>query len=64
MGHYDSCYEADEKAHMDRRHKELNEKIIKSLEKLSINQKELISEIIDNVGSYISVIRSFKKLFK
>ncbi len=57
MGHYDSCYEADDEERAEKRAKEINNRFDKLSDKLSVNHKEFLLKIADNINDYVVLFK-------
>jgi hypothetical protein len=60
MGHYDSCYDADEKDKNLQESAKIDSNINKAIKSLSIEEKKFLLLIIKN----IDVIKSFKSFLQ
>jgi len=57
MGHYDNCYEAEEKEHQERKEKQIKNDFDKLISKLKLDDKKFLIKIIDNIENYKALDR-------
>lgn len=64
MGHYDSCYEADNKENAKKKHEKIKKELIELINKLDDDERELLIHVIKNIKEFESMITFLKKLTK
>lgn len=64
MGHYDECYEADDKEQSKKKHQEIKKELIKLINDLNDNERELVIYFINNIKGIKSTIDFLKQVTK
>jgi len=64
MGHYDSCYDADDKDKAKKKHEKIKKEIIGLVNKLNDDERELLIHIIKNIKDFESMVSFLKKMTK
>jgi hypothetical protein len=63
MGHYDKCYEADEKEKAEKENDEVDNEIRNAMYSLSLEEKKFLVAVIKNIDA-IKAFSSFIKSMK
>jgi hypothetical protein len=64
MGHYDSCYEADEREKSEKEAEEVENEIRYKLYDLNLDEKKTLLLIIQNLDAIRNIASLIKKLTK
>lgn len=64
MGHYDECYDADAKEQSKKKHQEIKKELIKLINDLNDNERELVIYFINNIKGIKSTIDFLKQVTK
>lgn len=64
MGHYDDCYEADNKENAKKKHEKIKKELIELINKLDDDERELLIHVIKNIKEFESMITFLKKMTK
>jgi hypothetical protein len=62
MGHYDSCYESDEKEKVQRENEIVNDELRYKIYSLNLDEKKFVLLIIENLDTIKSFAALIKKL--
>jgi hypothetical protein len=57
MGHYDNCYEAEEKEFQERKEKDIKNDFDKLVKKLTLDDKNFLNKIMRNIEDYKALDR-------
>jgi hypothetical protein len=57
MGHYDNCYEAEEKEFQERKEKDVKNDFNKLVKKLTLDDKKFLNKIMGNIEDYKALDR-------
>jgi uncharacterized protein YjgD (DUF1641 family) len=62
MLHYGSCYEADAKEEVKKKHQKIKKELIELINKLDDDERELLIHVIKNIKEFESVILFLKRM--
>jgi uncharacterized protein YjbK len=57
MGHYDNCYEAEEKEFQEKKEKDIKNDFDKLVKKLTLDDKNFLNKIMRNIEDYKALDR-------